>query len=691
MDKPTQEKVAALLFQWEELKQSGEPVTPESLCPDSPEMLEELKRQIKVLSRVNELLNLVSQETPDGNVADTQRDNRKSKKAAEKFLLALQDGQKQVPGRLCEDNKEERTNGNNDYFDNLILNKQADECTDFVLNQPRFTGYKIISELGRGGMGVVYRAFDENLDQVVAIKMVHQRYSSDAKSKERFRREAQLLARLRHEHIVRIYTADLYEGYPYFVMEYHGKGSLSKHLKEFSQPEKAAQLVAQIASAIDYAHRQGVLHRDLKPANILLDSDSQAVVSDFGLAKLSSEMTELVADIEKTKSFHESFTVTGSTLGTPAYMAPEQYYLGKMTTKIDIWALGVILYELVSGNRPFKALLRENLAKEVVAGLRDDPHKLEPSIPLKLSKVIRRCMANDPDKRYSTAGELARELESLSAGKTRRAFMIAAGILLAGGGVATGYQFKKQADLDEKNKSFLNTCDQLRKEIAKNKTIDLLSQEHLPRAYTWPVGSQTAVLKNVKQSCFSQIVKDTMMIDLINYLINGSFKIMLKMNLFHLQTNTVSRYGIFLSREMAVVEEREVHFAYAVMIDIGSDGKRHASLQVFGLTNDVMSSYHAVYITSAVEIGNDAIDMILTVSDAEVSCSINNAKVIQANKEVIIQAATAAIFNLSPSDRSFKLGEINTKRKLLLPLHEAPLGLYVHRLSFEIESMSLST
>lgn len=658
----------------------GEPVTPESLCPDSPELLPELYKRIKVLQHVDELLHPGQKETPAGAPGDTLA----ARNLGDSIQANVSTPQG-TPDKALNTTKVQQDPGERDSS----VNDAQASSSFFELNQHRLAGFRILSELGHGGMGVVHKAYDENLDQIVAIKMMKQRCTTDKLSLERFRQEARLLARLRHNHIIRIYTADLLEGYPYFVMEYHAKGALSKCMKDFAQPEVAARIVVQVASAIDYAHRQGVLHRDLKPANILLDSNARAVVSDFGLAKLTSVTNEPVDQTGPTRIRPEINTAVGSTPGTPTYMAPEQFYHGALTGKTDIWALGVLLFELISGKRPFQGLTWEDLAQQINQGLQDEPHRLEPAIPFKISTIIRKCLMNDPAKRYDTAGELADKLEQAYSPQSRRAFLIVAGILLAGGGVVMGNQLKKQADLDQRNATNLGACKELRAELQKNKVVELLGQDKLPRAYSWAMGSPFTQLQNVSEKGFSQIVNDTMLLDLLDFIPSETFSLNAHVKLVNIQSDLASRFVFYFSRELVRLQDRDVHIMYGIMFNIKPDQTGRVSLQLFGLTNDTLASQQVPYLSSPVLVNDEPMQLKIKNSGNGIICMINNKCLIDMPKTEIIKHVSKASFDV-PGKPPLRLEEIKTTRSLLLPLNEAPAGILAYRISFEIDNITLS-
>jgi WD40 repeat protein/tRNA A-37 threonylcarbamoyl transferase component Bud32 len=264
---------------------------------------------------------------------------------------------------------------------------------------PAIPDYEILGELGRGGMGVVYKARQPGLKRLAALKMI---LSGDYASPEelaRFRREAEAIARLCHPHIVQVYEVGEYDGRPFFSLEYVDGGTLAAKLRVgLLDPKAAAALVEKLARAMHAVHQCSVVHRDLKPANVLLTADGTPKITDFGLAKKLDE------DAGQTHS--------GAIMGTPSYMAPEQASGGaaRATPLADVYALGAILYECLTGRPPFRAAtvgqtLRQVLDDEPVA-----PRRLNPAVPRDLETVCLKCLEKGPAKRYADAYELAEDL-----------------------------------------------------------------------------------------------------------------------------------------------------------------------------------------------------------------------------------------------------------------------------------------
>lgn len=263
--------------------------------------------------------------------------------------------------------------------------------------------FELLEEVGRGGMGVVYRARQLKLDRVVALKMILSGRLANAEDLLRFRTEAEAAGRLRHPNIVAVYDIDEFEGNHYFTMEFIQGQSLAQLTQGPLPARTAARYVCQIARAMHYAHEQGILHRDMKPSNILIDARDEVHITDFGLAKrLHHEPGEA------------GQTRTGSLLGTPSYMAPEQAS-GKtreLGASCDIYGIGAVLYELITGRPPFRA---ESPLETILQVLHTDPappRVLNPKLDVDLETICLKCLEKDPRHRYASAQELADDLQS---------------------------------------------------------------------------------------------------------------------------------------------------------------------------------------------------------------------------------------------------------------------------------------
>ena len=258
------------------------------------------------------------------------------------------------------------------------------------------TGYELLEPIGRGGMGVVFKARQRALGRMVALKQIRAGLDADAQELARFHAEALAAARLAHPNIVKVFDVGQQDGLPFIAMELVEGGRLPDRLANGPlPPHEAAVLVESLARAVEHAHQQGIVHRDLKPANILLAPDLTPRIVDFGLVKFQDTPSE---------------TKSGALLGTPRYMAPEQAAGDVATPAVDIHALGAILYECLTGRPPFQAAT----ALEVIEQIRNQepvvPGRLQPGVQRDLQTICMKCLEKDPRRRYATAGELADDL-----------------------------------------------------------------------------------------------------------------------------------------------------------------------------------------------------------------------------------------------------------------------------------------
>ena len=269
-------------------------------------------------------------------------------------------------------------------------------------------GYEIAEEIGKGGMAVVYRAYQPQLERWVAVKVMHAAESGREEFLVRFRREAKAIAALRHPNILTVYNYGEEEGVPYIVMEYVPGGSLKQRLT--GEPiawSEVASLVIGIGRALDHAHSEGVIHRDVKPANVLLPRPDWPLLADFGLAKL----TDALGDI----------TQPGASLGTPAYLSPEQAAGEGIDQRTDVYGLGVVLYELLTGevpcqsSSPLETMLRRLHERPA------PPRSLNPEIPPAVEAVVMRALERTPEARYTSMEAMVKDLARASGTAERQA------------------------------------------------------------------------------------------------------------------------------------------------------------------------------------------------------------------------------------------------------------------------------
>jgi tetratricopeptide (TPR) repeat protein/tRNA A-37 threonylcarbamoyl transferase component Bud32 len=360
-----EDRLNTLLSIWQQRQAEGRDVQLTELCGDCPELAAALQERIGVLRQMNALAQPGG--APDG--ANTAR-------------AALVDA---------------TVNFETDYAQLNGADTDGPRGAIPGALPASVPGYEILAELGRGGMGVVYKARQQNLKRTVALKMILAGAHAGAEAKARFEQEAETIARLKHANVVQVYDFGRHEGKPYFALEYLAGGTLAAKLHgEPQAPAQAAQMVATLARALQAAHDQGIVHRDLKPANVLLSADGTAKVTDFGLAKQGDS----------------AMTASGAVMGTPSYMSPEQAEgkIKEIGPACDIYALGAILYEMLTGRPPFKGASVVDTLQMLTTAEPVPPSQLQPKVPRDLETVCLKCLRKDPRKRYVSADALADDL-----------------------------------------------------------------------------------------------------------------------------------------------------------------------------------------------------------------------------------------------------------------------------------------
>jgi predicted Ser/Thr protein kinase len=351
----------------------------------------------------------------------------------------------------------------------------------------------VLGEVGRGGMGVVYKAWQRGAERLVALKLIRNDFTDEETPRDRFAVEAKALARLHHPNIVQIYEVGEHDGRPFFSLEFVPGGNLAARLRngETPAPAESARLVEALAGAVEAAHRAGVLHRDIKPGNVLLAADGAPKLNDFGLAKRLD--------------FADHLTLTGAVLGTPSYMAPEQA-AGRtrdVGPRTDVYALGATFYELLTGRPPFRSDTPVTTATLVVHAAPSLPRQVSPGVPAELEAVCLKCLEKDPARRYASASELAADLGRWRRGEPTKARPLsfvqklrrrvlrhrwaAAAVLvlvLAGLGAAVA---RREAD----------ALVRIDRQLARGEAVTLVGENGMPRWHRWRLGP-TALAPSVR-------------------------------------------------------------------------------------------------------------------------------------------------------------------------------------------------
>ncbi len=284
--------------------------------------------------------------------------------------------------------------------------QQQDELIGTTLGN-----HRIIAVLGQGGMARVYKAYQENLDREVAVKVLPPWYAADRSFVERFNLEARLVARLSHPNIVTVHDANEQNGHLYIVMQLVDGGTLKNRLDHLHRSGKimdlteAVPIFTQLASALTYAHEQGVIHRDIKPVNVLMDRSGRPILSDFGIAKVLA-------------STESNLTRPGAGVGTPEYMSPEQCQGGPVDGRADIYALGVMLFEALTGRPPFQGNNYPALAHSHIYEMPPRPALLNPALTPAVEQIILTALMKSPQQRFQRADDMAKALQQTLVSQT---------------------------------------------------------------------------------------------------------------------------------------------------------------------------------------------------------------------------------------------------------------------------------
>ena len=266
------------------------------------------------------------------------------------------------------------------------------------LTGKQFGHYQIVAPLGEGGMAAVYKAYQPSMERYVAVKVLPRHMSASEEFVTRFKREAKLLAQLQHPHILPVFDYGEADGYPYIVMPFVQSGTLSELLQKRRLPlSEIRRVTSQIGEALSYAHSRGMIHRDIKPSNVLIDERGNCLLTDFGLARMAEASIKI--------------TTSGAVMGTPAYMSPEQGAGSNIDHRSDIYSLGIILYEMVTGRVPYTAETPVAIVFKHIQDPLPSARKLNPDLPESVELVLLKALAKNPDDRYQNAGDFVHAIQ----------------------------------------------------------------------------------------------------------------------------------------------------------------------------------------------------------------------------------------------------------------------------------------
>src|SRR5258708_619903 len=321
-----------------------------------------------------------------------------------------------------------------------------------ILPGRRLGPFEILSKIGAGGMGEVYKARDTRLDRIVAIKVLPAHLADRAELRERFEREAKTIASLNHPHICTLYDTGHQDEIDFLVMEYIEGETLAQRLQKGSLPiQQVLQFAIEIADALDKAHRKGVTHRDLKPGNIMLTKSGTKLL-DFGLAKLKQDAAPANVSLSDLPTAVDPLTAQGSIVGTLQYMAPEQLEGKEVDARTDIFGFGAVVYEMATHKRAFEGNTQASVISAIMSSEPAPMSSLQPMTPPALDRVVKRCLAKEADERWQSANDLTNELKWIAEGGSgvsvptatvkgsrslgRRALILSVGIFLLGAAIS---------------------------------------------------------------------------------------------------------------------------------------------------------------------------------------------------------------------------------------------------------------
>jgi serine/threonine-protein kinase len=286
-----------------------------------------------------------------------------------------------------------------EFAPELLAEAAAEDESEEDLIGRQVGRYRLLREIGGGGMGTVYEADDPQLERRVAVKLLPPEYSRDRRAKERFLREARVAAKVKHPNLCIIHDAGESEDRLYIVLALYEGETLRERIRRGPLPiAESREIAIQVARGLARAHEAGIVHRDIKPANVMLTRSGEAIILDFGIARLEGDEVSL--------------TRTGASWGTPAYMSPEQARGDSVDARTDVWSLGVMLYEMIAGRRPFGGESLEAVVSAILTREPDPLERVRPDVPPELAWVVERALAKEPAERYVSVAEMLADLET---------------------------------------------------------------------------------------------------------------------------------------------------------------------------------------------------------------------------------------------------------------------------------------
>lgn len=427
---------------------------------------------------------------------------------------------------------------------------------------PALGRYLLLGELGEGGMGLVYRARDRTLDRIVALKVIRGGSLIRREELDRFLLEAKAAAQFDHPHIVPILEIGSHLGQPYYTMPYLAGGNLAQNLDRLQgDVEQAVTLIRKVAQALDCVHQKGILHRDLKLANVLLDETGEPLIADFGLARMTG------SDIDLTRS--------NQRLGTLPYMAPEQLSGGKskLSPATDVWALGVMLYQLLTGERPFAGDSEDLIAGQIRSAEPLRPADRVASMDRTLDAIVMRCLEKDPEQRFPSAGALAQELGRWQRGEPTETLPEGPGLRAVRWvrrharyvGIALGVVALATLGLAWPRSNPGEAEEQIEATLRKGAPAVLMADTGFPAWYEWLTGKETTQISTADDGTFSVHTWNCCLLELVRDPQWSSYRF--RAEIHHQHRSEAAGVGLFFLHREYPTATRPIHSSARVLFD----------------------------------------------------------------------------------------------------------------------------